>query len=102
MAAVSVAISNVLFVLVVVVYEVIAFLAARRAYWSLDPDQDDPVDKFVMACCALFFCQFWPVAAPVALVLWKPRKTPEQIEAENREMKQRIAELERELGIGRP
>lgn len=92
--------SDAVFLLVVIGYEVTAFLAARRAYWSLDPDRDDPVDKFVMGCCALFFCQFWPVAAPVALVLWKPRKTPEQVEAENQAMKRRIAELERELGIG--
>lgn len=93
-------VSNALFVFVVVAYEVIAFLAARRAYWSLKPDPDDLTDKFMAALVALFGGHFWPVALPVALVLWKPRKTPEQLQVENEQMKRHIAELERELGIG--
>lgn len=93
-------VSNTLFVIVVVAYEVIAFLAARRAYWGLDADPDDSADKFMSALMSLFGGHFWPVALPVALVLWKPRKTPAQLQAENEQMKQHIAELERELGIG--
>lgn len=100
MAAVSTFVSNALFVIVVVAYEVIAFLAARRAYWSLDADPDDSADKFMSALMSLLGGHFWPVALPVALVLWKPRKTPKQLQEENEQMKRHIADLERELGIG--
>lgn len=92
--------SNVLFVIVAIAYEAIAFLAARRAYWSLKPDPDDSTDKFMSALMALFGGHFWPVALPVALVLWKPRKTPKQLQEENEQMKRHIADLEQELGIG--
>lgn len=86
--------------LVFIAYEVIAILAARSAYPRLDPDNGDVADKFCMAAVSLIFGQFWPLAAPIALILWKPRKTPEQVAAENEQMRKRIAQLERELGIG--
>ena len=94
------AVSNFVFLVVVIAYEVAAFLAARHIYPRLDPSGDDPVDRFMSALMSLFGGHFWPLAAPVALVLWKPHKTPEQVLAENEQMKQRIAQLERELGIG--
>lgn len=81
-------------------YEVVAMAAARFAYPHMDSDPDDQVEKVLLAGMLLFFGQLWPLAAPVALILWKPRKTPEQVQAENEQMKRRIDELERELGIG--
>lgn len=88
--------------LVVIAYEVVALMAARMAFPYIleDGGGDEPVDRFLAALLVLIGVQFWPLAAPIALILWKPRKTPEQVQEENRRMKQHIAELERELGIG--
>lgn len=88
--------------LAIIAYEVIALLTARMVFPRMldDGGSDDSVDRFFVALMALFGAQFWPLAAPIALVLWKPHKTPEQLRAENEQMKQHIAELERELGIG--
>lgn len=82
-------------------YEVAAFLAARMMFPHIldDGGSNDPIDRFLAGLMSLLAGRFWPLAAPVALVLWKPRKTPEQVQEENRQMKQHIAELERELGI---
>lgn len=92
-------VSDLVFVLVAVAYETAAFLAARMMFPHL-ADASDPVDRFMSAVVSLFAGHFWPLAAPIALVLWKPRKTPEQVQAENEQMKRHIAELEHELGIG--
>lgn len=94
--------SDLAFLLVVLGYEVAAFLAARMMFPHIldDGGSDDPIDRFLAGFMSLFAGHFWPLAAPIALVLWKPRRTPEQVQEENRQMKQHIAELERELGIG--
>lgn len=94
--------SNAMFLLAVIAYEVAAFLAARMVYPRLlgDVDGNDPVYRLMTALMALFGGHLWPLAAPAALVLWKPRKTPAQLQVENEQMKLHIAELERELGIG--
>jgi len=96
------AMSDLVFLLVALGYEVAAFLAARMMFPYIldDGGSDDAIDRFIAGFMSLFAGHFWPLAAPVALVLWKPRKTPEQVAVENEQMKQRIAQLERELGIG--
>lgn len=93
--------SDLVFLLVVLGYEVAAFLAARMMFPHIldDGDSNDPIDRFLAGFMSLLAGHFWPLAAPVALVLWKPRKTPEQLQAENEQMKRHIADLERELGI---
>jgi hypothetical protein len=96
------AVSDVVFLLVALGYEVAAFLAARMMFPHIvdGGGSDDVIDRFAAGFMSMLAGHFWPLAAPVALVLWRPRKTPKQVEAENRQMKRRIAELERELGIG--
>lgn len=88
--------------LLVIAYEVIAVLAARMAYPYLleDAGTDEAIERFLAAFMALMGGNFWPLVAPIALVLWRPRKTPEQLQAENEQMKRHIADMERELGIG--
>lgn len=94
--------SDAVFLLVALSYEVAAFSAARIMFPHIldDGGSDDAIDRFIAGFMSLLGGHLWPLAVPVALVLWKPRKTPKQVEAENRQMKRHIAELERELGIG--
>lgn len=84
-------------------YEVAAILAARFLFYALRRTEYGPDDGFEAGLlCALMLMagQFWPLALPVALVMWKPRKTPQELKDEHEAALRRIAELERELGIG--
>lgn len=80
-------------------YAIIWLFAARRVFYAFRNDHlgppDDGIDTAMAGLLSLIIGMMWPLALPVALVIWKPRKTPaefqEQLEARDR----RIAELER-------
>lgn len=95
--------SDLVLLIVAIAYEAVAFATARILFPYIleDGGGNEPVDRFAAALMALIGGHLWFLAAPIALILWRPRKTPEQLQEENRQMKQHIAELERELGIGR-
>lgn len=87
-----------------IAYEIVALLAARVFYGAIRREDgalmDGSVDNALMGLMGLIGGQFWPLALPIALVIWRPKKTPQEVAEENLRMKARIAELERELGIG--
>lgn len=90
-------------------YALIVLIAARFAYRPVREDfgSDDATDRFMGAVVALIAGLFWPLALPVAIIMWHPKPTAAETEAalyeremENRQLQRRIAELERELKIG--
>ncbi len=62
---------------------------------------DDQFDAVILAALSMMAGLFWPLALPIALVMWHPRKTPAELREQIGTRDQRIAELERELGIGK-
>lgn len=89
--------------LVFAAYEVVALLAARKAYAAVRASNmapEDNIEARLVGALMMFAGQFWPLALPIAAVLWRPRKTPDEVMEENQQMRDRIAALERELGIG--
>lgn len=90
-----------------VAYCLITMLGARWAYSAMrayeisrsryhEFDTEDAIANGVMALMAGVL---WPVALVVAAVIYKPRKTPEELRDELAERDRRIRELEKELGI---
>lgn len=89
--------------LVFAAYEIVALLAGRAAYATVrasDMAPGDNIEAGLVGALAMLVGQFWPLALPVAAVLWHPRRTPDEVLEENRRMQARITDLERELGIG--
>lgn len=83
-------------------YAIAWLVTARCVFYAMRADEyapDDKMDAVLLGILSVFAGLLWPLALPVALVMWHPRKTPaelrEQLEARDR----RIAELEREAGI---
>lgn len=95
--------------LIVAGYALASLLAARvvlRALRESVPDEDI-TDAVTSGLIALVCGLFWPLALPIALVLVHPKPTSAEVgaaerehEAEKRELRRRISELEREMGIG--
>lgn len=100
-------------------YPVVAFAAARLAYGpvrdAMLADDGDGVDRSMAAFVAVILGAVWPLAAVVTVlvraVMWHPRKTRAEVQAELEaekaerhregfELKRQIAALERELKIG--
>jgi hypothetical protein len=89
--------------LILVAYETVALLASRVAFAAIrdtDGAPSDKVDAAGAGFVAFLAGHFWPLAAPIAAVMWRPRKTPDEVLEDNKRMREHIAELERELGIG--
>lgn len=90
-------------------------LASRFAYHAIRNDpligetgDDDGIDRAMNGAMAFIVGLFWPLALPVAVVMWRPPPTRGQIAAaeqahddEKRALERRIAELERELNLPR-
>lgn len=92
--------------LVLAAYEAVAIFAGRIAFRIMRSNDgfggaDDRIDLGFMGFFALFGGQVWPLVLPIAAIMWHPRKTPAELKEENLRMQRRIAELERELGLGR-
>ena len=92
-------------------YVLVMLAVARRVYGVLREDEftdsDDRFDEVMCATMSLFIGAVWPLAIPVAVIMWHPKPTAAETraalterETENRQLQRRIAELERELGIG--
>lgn len=86
----------------VAIYAIGWFLTARAALPRIEDDMppEDTIDRFVAALFACTAGLFWPLAAPVFLLLATSRKSPRELQREIDERNERIAQLERELGIG--
>jgi hypothetical protein len=80
-----------------------ALVAARRVYWYMldDFEAEDGLERAGLTLLAFVCGVLWPLALPMALIMWAPRPTSREIEAEREQMQSRINELERELGIAR-
>jgi hypothetical protein len=90
-------------------YVLAMLITGRFAYRAVREDMGsaDPIDRFMGAAVSLFAGMLWPLALPVAIVMWHPKPTSAEVEAElaerrveNGKLQRRITELERELGIG--
>lgn len=87
---------------IVTAYILLTLVAGRIAYFHMrvaDGVEDEGLDRFMTGAMAMLIGSFWPLALPVAIVMWKPAKTPGEIKAERDAMAVRIQELEAELGI---
>lgn len=90
-------------------------LASRVAYHAIrndplmgDDSGNDAIDRAMNGGMAFFVGLLWPLALPIAFVMWRPPPTRGQIAAaerahddEKRALQRRIAELERELNLPR-
>jgi len=94
-------------------YVLVILAVARRIYGALREDgimaPDDRTDEIMNAFLSLITGLLWPLALPIAVIMWHPKPTAAETraalterETENRQLQQRIAELERELGVGQP
>jgi len=89
-------------------YALAVLLAARFIHCQMrlvDPPGDQ-IDDVLTSVLALIIALFWPLALPVAVVMWRPRKTPAELRREVEDCREQItardlciAELERQLGI---
>jgi len=86
-------------------YAVAWLVTARLAFYAIRSDDtmapDDGFEAVMMGLLSVIAGAFWPLALPVALVMWHPRKTPAELQEQIRARDRRIAELEREAGITR-
>lgn len=86
------------------------FTARKVAWWLLNDDvfdADDMADQTMLRLMGFLVGLFWPLAALVALITGRLPKTDQQIrdlltirDADIAVRDRRIAELERDLGIG--
>jgi hypothetical protein len=97
--------------LVVGGYILVMLAVARRIYGAMREDDimapENRTDEIMTAALSLVTSILWPLAVPLALVLWHPKPTAAETraalserETENRKLQGRITELEHELGIG--
>lgn len=90
--------------LVVVGYVAVWFVAARRATTFLHqhdslPEYSTAVDDVVLAVLGGLAAVVWPVWLPVALVMATRQKSTRDLRDDLERRNQRIADLERELGM---
>lgn len=87
---------------VLLAYATVTLFAARRVYWALRDHFSDEggLDLVMDGTMALLTGLLWPLILPVAVIMWRPRKTAAELQEEIAEHDRRIAELEREAGIG--
>lgn len=83
--------------LFVIAYAIVALLAARHINYRL---RLEPCDAVGDAAFAMLLGCLWPLALPLAVVMWRPRQTPAELAEQVRQRDERIAELERDLRIG--
>ncbi len=76
----------------------VIFAVMRAEFMTLD----NRLEPVMIAVLGMLIGLFWPLALPTALIMWHPKKTPAELREQIDARDQRIAELERELGIGRP
>jgi hypothetical protein len=92
-------------------YILVMLAVARRIYGTMRESEsmapEDRMDAAMIGALSLTISILWPLAIPVALVMWHPKPTAAETRAalaerddENRQLQRRIAELERELKIG--
>jgi hypothetical protein len=92
-------------------YILVMLAVARLIYGAMREDDimapEGRADEAMSAALALITSLLWPLAVPVALIMWHPKPTAAETraalserETENRKLQGRITELERELGIG--
>lgn len=90
---------------VVLGYGLVSLFAARGVYSYMRSDfmgtsgDWDIGDTVMVGYLALLVGWFWPLILPVAVVAWKPRKSPAERAAEKRKQEEYIRKLEKELGI---
>lgn len=84
-------------------YGVATLAAGRAAFYFIRADEfmapDDGTETFLLGALAMITGLFWPLLLPLALVMWHPRKTPAELRERVQARDDRIAELERELGM---
>lgn len=86
-------------------YLLIALVTARIAYGRIRAHDtalgnlDDVEDRILNGLGSTLIGVAWPVGLLIAVVMWKPAKTPAELKAERNAMADRIRELEAELGI---
>ncbi len=89
--------------IVVAGYTVATLLCGRIVFAAMRADDtmapEEGFEAVLLAALSMMTGLFWPLALPVALVMWHPRKTPAELREQIDARDQRIAELERELGI---
>ena len=91
-------------------YALAWLVSARIVFYVARQDEylapDDGMDYMLLAAMSVLTGLMWPLALPIALVVWHPRKTATELreaaataEWERQKLATRIAELEREAGI---
>lgn len=86
-------------------YAGVWLFVARRALYAIRADGSMPVadgriDRVMVGVVAMAIGLLWPLALPITLIMWHPRKTPSELREQLHARDERIAELEREAGIG--
>lgn len=89
-------------------YPIISILVSRFVFAAMCRDDyfkpDGKGDMIMVGLLAFIAGLFWPLIIPVRLIIWHPRKTPDQILAERdakiAEQAAYIRKLEIENGIG--
>ena len=84
-------------------YAIAWLYTARRIYYVFREadfvDDGDLIDYAAAGFFSFFLALLWPLALPMTLVMWHPRKTPAELREQLKARDRRIAELEREAGI---
>lgn len=91
-----------IFWIALAIYVIGWFLSARMINTALetaDPSSD-AMDRALLAAMACLIALFWPLAAPLYLVMKTRRPTAQELKKELTERKRYIAKLEKELEIG--
>lgn len=88
-------------------YGLVWLFTARKIFGALragdvrafGADEFDGVGAAIYGVMALMCGFFWPLAIPVAAVVYRPAKTPEEVKTERDALQVRIRELEADLQI---
>lgn len=91
--------------LIISAYAIVWLTAARKAATWLagtgEFDQSDPVERILSTGVCTLVAVVWPLALPVWFVMATRRPSDRELRQRLAERDERIAELERELGVGR-
>lgn len=79
-------------------YIIVSMFVARRVFVYMGQEfiADDTGDRVMNAVLGLMVGVLWPLGIPVALIMYKPKKSQAEIIADR---DARIKDLEKELGI---